>query len=343
MENKELDSFAGDNNNLLAPNGMSRYLLPKELRDNARKYLGMDSIIDPYGSYRQIKVCNNKIDSLVNRRGYLDTILAVSTQEYLQITQEIEILESIKYYLTTINSLEGKPKIWRRFFPIRSIIQAQYFYLDSDNGDKAFKFIGDVGVQTNFDNLFSLKSEILNGVTKLGVPVKFLVSSTVTQNSEKGADSSAMNKLQNGGLINAGISYALFFSKNKFGLSKKHSSYFYIPLEYKFHMDNVANGKLIKDMYYYHEPSVSTMFVTDILQSENTDLATFFAAVKYSYFFGGNKFEEKMTENNFDLLQGTIGLKIQNKFTIAFNIPLYSNINTIKNMQSANLSLVFTP
>ncbi|GAB3430906.1 hypothetical protein [Niabella aquatica] len=342
LNNKKIES-GSINKDVPSTENKLGYSFPEELKESANKYLKITSDIDAYGSHRLIEVCNKKIDSLNNKRDILDKTQNASNQDYLQITKELEELESLKAHLTIINSLEGKPTIWRRFFPVRSTIQAQYFYLDSDDGDRALKFIGDVGVQTNFDNLFSLKSEILSGVTKLGIPVKFLLSSTVTQDSEQEADSTAVNKLQNGGLINAGISYALFFSKNKFGLGKKHSSYFYIPLEYKFHMDNVENGKLVKDMYYYHEPSVSAMFVTDIIQKGNTDLATFFTAVKYSYFIGGSKFEEKITENNFDFLQGTVGLKIQDKFTIAFNIPLYSNVKAIKNMQSANLSLVFAP
>ena len=79
--------------------------------------------------------------------------------EIVGLAQEIKWLDEGYEYYRTINSIDGNPKIRRRFFPLRSTSQAAYFYF-GNNGEKKISLVQDVMFQRNYDGSNSLNSEI---------------------------------------------------------------------------------------------------------------------------------------------------------------------------------------
>ena len=228
---------------------------------------------------------------------------------------------------------------------MRSIAQAQRFYLESANGEKRLSFVKDVTYQNNFDGSNTLNSSILTAVFPFFnkyIPLKINVASTITQNNDTIASKKIADKVPKGGLFNVGLTYTLFFSNWKY--VDDNSVVVYMPIETRFHIDDVKNNSNLKDTFFYNEISTSMYISFDLLQDkQSANLATLFLAGKLSYYNGGNKFSEKLNENKFTLFQLNAGLKIAKKFTVAVNMPLGSSSKTFLGTQTTSLALVFEP
>ncbi len=314
-----------------------------------------DSIIDPYAAALFQKVCIDSINSLSAKR---DTLIATRklnaskknkhTDAYinkksLALTASINDYKKARDYFGAINSLDGSPKFYRRFFPLRSVAQAQQFFLNSNNGEKKVSFIKDVTYQNNFDDSNTLNSSILTAVFPFFnryIPLKINIASTITQSNDTIAEKKVADKVAKGGLFNIGLTYTFFYSNWKY--LDNNSIVVYMPIETRFHMDDVKNKSNLTDTFFYNEVSTALYVSFDLLQSNSdTDLATLFFAGKYSWFNGGSKFSEKINDNKFSLFQLNAGLKIANKFTLAINVPLGSSSKSFFDNQTSSLALVF--
>lgn len=316
-----------------------------------------DSIIDASAAYRFQSICITKIDSLEKIKSNLidigkttDDKKDTHTPNYinhkcLELTEKIKLYIKARDYFGSINSLDGSPRFTRRFFPLRSIAQAQRFYLESANGEKRLSFVKDVTYQNNFDGSNTLNSSILTAVFPFFnkyIPLKINVASTITQNNDTIASKKIADKVPKGGLFNVGLTYTLFFSNWKY--VDDNSVVVYMPIETRFHIDDVKNNSNLKDTFFYNEISTSMYISFDLLQDkQSANLATLFLAGKLSYYNGGNKFSEKLNENKFTLFQLNAGLKIAKKFTVAVNMPLGSSSKTFLGTQTTSLALVFEP
>lgn len=263
--------------------------------------------------------------------------------QVVDLAKEIKWLDEGYEYYRTINSIDGNPKMIRRFFPLRSTSQAAYFYF-GNNGEKKISLVQDVMFQRNYDGSNSLNSEILSGVLPIPIfPIKMSIGSTITQVAEK-VDSTevAANKLPYGGFFNLTMSVPLFFSSTIVG-EDKHMI-FYLPIENRFNIDEVKDGISLGDTYHFNEISASFLASIDLVQSAKTaDNVNIFAGVKAAYYSGNSKFSDKVGHHDFSLLQVNAGIKLAKKFTIAINIPLSSSASNIINNQSGSIALKFEP
>ena len=110
------------------------------------KHIDSSKDLTPDQAGYLLKAVYHKIDSLylikdsINSKAYsnkhsknLDTVVI-----------NLNELSLAKEYLATINSLEGVPKISRKFVPIRSVYQANYFFMNSPNGESKINFVKDL-------------------------------------------------------------------------------------------------------------------------------------------------------------------------------------------------------
>jgi hypothetical protein len=320
------------------------------------KLLGIkDSAIDPFVAARLRNHCIEKINSLYKERNSLvekgdlkpsDSVNHRNNtlnKKSLEITKNIEDYKKARDYFGAINSLDGSPKFLRKFFPLRSIAQAQLFYLESTDGEKKVSFIKDVSYQNNFEGSNTLNTSLFTAVFPLFTryaPLKINIASTISQNNDSIPENKIADKVAKGGLFNIGATYTLFYSNWKY--YDNHAVTVYLPIETRLHMDDIKDKANLKDTFFYNEFSGSVFISFDLLQSKtDADLATLFIATKYSWFDGGSKFLEKIQENKFSLLQLNAGIKIANKFTLAVNIPLKSSSTTFLDKQSSTIALVF--
>ncbi|CAM3905533.1 MULTISPECIES: hypothetical protein [Flavobacterium] len=305
-----------------------------------------DTIVDPNAAYRFQKICIDSIIELQKRRNIIiknsnnaDSI----NKNSIELTKKIKDYQKARDYFGAINSLDGSPKFLRRFFPLRSLAQAQRFYLESVEGEKKISFIKDVTYHNNFNGSNTLNSSILTAVFPFFnsyLPLKINIASTITQNNDTIATKTIADKIPRGGLFNVGLTYTLFYSNWKY--FDNNSVVVYMPLETRFHLDDAKNNTNLQDTFFYNEISSSIYVSFDLLQNKkDADLATLFVSGKLSYYNGGSKFSDKINDNKFSLFQLNTGLKIAKKFTVAINMPLGSSSKTFLDNQNASLILVF--
>jgi hypothetical protein len=280
-----------------------------------------------------------KTDTLKKNKHSNDYI----AKETLELSGKIKDYKKARDYFGAINSLDGSPNFLRKFFPLRSIAQAQLFYLESTDGEKKVSFIKDVSYQNNFEGSNTLNTSLFTAVFPLFTryaPLKINIASTISQNNDSIPENKIADKVAKGGLFNIGATYTLFYSNWKY--YDNHAVTVYLPIETRLHMDDIKDKANLKDTFFYNEFSGSVFISFDLLQSKtDADLATLFITTKYSWFDGGSKFLEKIQENKFSLLQLNAGIKIANKFTLAVNIPLKSSSTTFLDKQSSTIALVF--
>jgi len=312
-----------------------------------------DSKIDPSAAFRFQKTCIDSIkklekiqDNLINI-GKKDTLKKnVHSDNYInkksiELSDKIKAYKEAKDYYGAINSIEGSPKLSRRVFPIRSIAQAQKFYLDTINGESRVSYIKDVSYQNNLDGSNTLSSSIFTGIVPLWkMPLKINFATTITQNNDTVVQRKVADKVSKGGLFNVGVTYTLLYSNWKY--LDNNSVIIYMPIETKFHIDDVKNKSNIKDSFNYLELSSSLLVSFDLLKGvKEKNEAKLFVVGKYSYYNGGNKFSENLNDNKFSFFQLNTGIKIANKFTISINMPIGSSSKSFLDSQTTTLGLVF--
>lgn len=302
--------------------------------------------VDPNMAFELQKKCSVLIDTLIIKRKNLiksEKDIDSLNEKSIHISNQIKELKKVRDYLGAVNSLNGSPKIFRRFFPLRTVEQARMFYLESTDGEKKLTFVKDVSYQNNFVGSNTLNSSILTAVFPLFTrfaPLKVNVASTISQNNDTITQNKVADKIAKGGLFNIGLTYTLLFSNWKY--LDENAVVIYLPIEMRYHIDDVKNGVDLNDSYSFNEVSASLYTSFDLIQNkQNADLATLFFAGKLSYFNGSSKFSEKLDENKFSLFQLNVGLKIAKKFTIAANVPIGSSSKTFLNTQITTLTLVF--
>lgn len=272
--------------------------------------------------------------------------------DFKNLEKQIIDYTKIKEYLITVNSFEGVPKLTRKFFPLRSVYQANYFFNDNPNGENKINFVKDLSLIGNLNGLYTLKANIVSGVFPLAtkyVPVKISVNGTVSQqtnNSSSNTDASTIsevpvNKLQNGGLFNTEISYPIYFSNWKYAGNNFFTVY--APLSYRINIDDISDGVKFKDAYYYHEFSGALLVATDILQGyqQNENSTTVFSSFRFSFFKGSDSFKKNIEFNNFWLGQLNLGIRIQNKFIISSSLPVFSSEKDLLSKMYGSIGLTF--
>lgn len=273
-----------------------------------------------------------------------------SYDDFKNLEKQIIDYTKIKEYLITVNSFEGVPKLTRKFFPLRSVYQANYFFNDNPNGENKINFVKDLSLIGNINGLFTLKANIVSGIFPLAtkyVPVKISVNGTVSQQANNNlADSSTAsevpaNKLQNGGLFNTEISYPIYFSNWKYAGNNFFTVY--APLSYRINIDDISDGVKFKDAYYYHEFSGALLVATDILQGyqQNENSTTVFSSFRFSFFKGSDSFKKNIEFNNFWLGQLNLGIRIQNKFIISSSLPVFSSEKDLLSKMYGSIGLTF--
>ena len=314
--------------------------LVKLRRVDFAKYKNGRGVIDYDGLKVAEKIDHLTVLEITNLRGASDVIYNNKANELEK--EENSYREAYLYY-ETINSMLGKPKFFRRFFPLRSAANADFFYFGSD-GESKINFIQDVMFQRNFDGSNSVNSEVISGVLPIPrFPLKMSIGSTITQvNEDVESEGKAANKIPYGGYLNVSFTYPLFFSNTRVG--RKHNLIFYLPIESRFNVDEVNDNQQLNQTYYFNELSASFLMSIDMIQSTKADESvSVFCALRKSLFTGGSQFKNELGVDKFSLLQINGGLKWAKRFTIAFIVPLNASEDSILQNQSASISLKFEP
>lgn len=331
--------------------------IPDELKEDIKKiYKIEEDNIDARGAFNYVKSARRKLDSLSACRsstyivgdpeGLKDNVATFSNeQEYnalmLKYSDYEESITKLLEFFKTANALGGQPKVIRGVFPIKSISQAKYFFL-YNNDEKSVMFINKLGIKTDFSSSYSASADVITGIIPIKfIPLKFIMATNISQQTSEN-DSIAANKLNNGGLLNLSLQYPVFFYK--WNVEKNRSVIFYMPLEYRFNVDDIKDKIAFSDSYFYHE--ISTYFMTsiDLIQHrDEKDAATLFGAIKASYYTGGDQFKSKLNDNKFWLYRLTLGIQIKDKYTISANIPLKSSSSSISDQQIASFGITFQP
>lgn len=337
--------------------GKTTVMIPEELKGDMGSLMGITGDqLDAGGTFDHYKDAKRRIDALIKTRQCTkiegDTAPTGCTKteflpaagfndKMMKISDSIERYTVLRDFFEAANGLGGNPSLWRRFFPVHSVMQAKYFFI-YNNDEQGIMFIDKVGLQTDFSSSYSANANLVTGIIPLKpLPLKFTMATNITQQTSD-LDSLAAAKLVNGGLLNFSVLAPVFFSKWYVEEGKK--VVFYLPVEYRFNMDNVRDKLAFSDTYHYHELSAYLMGTFDLLQNKSdTDQATLFGAVKMSYYNGGHQFSTKLSANKFWTAQASLGIKIKDKYTLSANIPFWSDDEMIRSQQVATFGITFQP
>lgn len=254
--------------------------------------------------------------------------------------------EAYEFY-QALNVLNGTPRLKRRFFPLRSVAQAQYFYFDKQSDKSAVNLLSNFALQTDADSKYAVSADIISGVFPLfrKVPLKLEISTTIAQDKDSTTESKTAGKVLYGGLIHAGLTYPLFFSNWNYWNGK--SVNIYMPLSATINFDNVNEGsQLLKDVFYFGDVSASLYMKWDLVQSQdNADLASIFLNGRFSFIAGGSSFYDNLPgeRKGFCTFQFNAGLKIWNRYSLAVNFPVWSSNKDLLNRQNATIALIIDP
>ncbi|MBW8362037.1 MAG: hypothetical protein K0M56_07625 [Kaistella sp.] len=332
--------------------------VPSRLKNDMELLMGITgNHLDARGAFQYNEKSKRRIDSLTMSRDCTrifgdpdkpekcDRISFVSSASFndkmMAYNDSIKRYQMLREFFKTANVLGGAPTFWRGFHPIRSTTQAKYFFLDNTD-EENIMFINKVGLQSNFSSIYNANATLLTGVIPTWkIPLKFSMATNITQQTSE-RDSIAATKLPNGGLLNVGVLWPAFFKQWYVDNGKKVA--FYLPIEYRYNIDDVKDNVAFNDTYYYHELSAYLMGTVDLLQKDDVvDVAALFGAFKMSYYNGGNQFSSRLSANKFWTAYATLGVQIKNKYTVSANIPLWSDNDLIKQQQVATLGLTFQP
>ncbi|MDM1296541.1 hypothetical protein HX021_19825 [Sphingobacterium sp. N143] len=277
-----------------------------------------------------------EVDNIVNSTLDQKNILA------LALKNEENAYQEGVHYFSSLNNTGASGKI---FFPFRDPDQAKKYFFGKDK-QEYLKLVQDVMIQRNFDGSNSLNSELISAIAPIpSLPIKLAIGSTITQVDEKKIDSTNIgkNKLPYGGLFNATFTYPFVFTTINTG-KKDHLLRIYVPMEYKFNIDEVKDNQPMANSYSFSELSGMLFMSIDLVRSDETlSKMNLFAGIKGSYYFGNEKFADRIGRRDFSLLQFNTGIKIADKFTIGFNIPLKSSYSNLLESQAASIALKFQP
>ncbi|WP_286844133.1 MULTISPECIES: hypothetical protein [Sphingobacterium] len=347
-------------NSVHLPSGVvDSTLAPNFIKDSEKR---LRTIIEKRKEFKILAEIDDKIYKEVANKGKqvkddesikhfnekeIEKILEYKAYEYNQAglkleTEERAYREAIKYYQSLIK--ESSINKNKGIFPFKTPDDAVKHFYGPDKNDH-YKLVQDVMVQRNFDGSNSLNSELFSAIVPIpSIPIKLAIGSTITQVDEKKIDSTNIgkNKLPYGGFFNATFTYPFVFTETEVSMGKFMR--FYIPLEYKFNIDEVKDNQPMAQTYNFHELSSMFFFSIDLVRSEETlSNMNLFAGFKTSYYFGNGKFADRIGSHDFSLLQFNTGVKIAGKFTIGFNIPVYSSSTNMLKNQAASIALKFQP
>ncbi|WP_313263604.1 hypothetical protein [Sphingobacterium sp.] len=292
-----------------------------------------DAII---AKYKIIYFNRKEVDSIVNF-----TSDEKNERGLVLEKEENAFLEGIGYF----ESLSNTGASGKIFSPFRDPDQAKEYFFGKDQQEHLM-LVQDVMIQRNFDGSNSLNSELISAIVPIpSIPIKLAIGSTITQVDEKKIDSTNIgkNKLPYGGLFNATFTYPFVFTTINTG-KKDHLLRIYVPIEYKFNIDEVKDNQPMANSYNFNELSSMLFLSIDLVRSDETlSKMNLFAGIKGSYYFGNEKFADRIGRRDFSLLQFNTGIKIADKFTIGFNIPLKSSYRNLLENQAASIALKFQP
>lgn len=326
--------------------GITTVSIPARLQNDMKLLMGISGDeLDAFVAAEYWTTTNKKVDSLTKKRNEIKfntsesgRLMVDYNDTYKKYSDSIQRYRVLRSFFRTANTLGGNPKLfWTRFFPVKNTMSARYFFLDN-NDEANVMLINKVGIQTDFSSSYSANANLITGVL---FPFKFTMATNISQQTSD-EDQIAANKLPNGGLWNVSMLMPILFSKSYVGNGKK--IIFYVPVEYRFNIDNVEDKIAFNDTYNYHEASTYFMGTFDLLQKDSdTDVASLFGALKFSYFNGNSQFGAKLLTNKFWTANLTLGIQIRDKYTVSANIPLGADDDIIRKQQVATIGLTFQP
>lgn len=263
------------------------------------------------------------------------------------LSGKIRLYGDALQYFQALNVLEGTPKFRRRWFPLRSVAQAQYFYFDKQSDKASINLLSNFALQTDADSKYAASADIVSGIFPIfkRVPLKLDIGTTIAQDKDSATESKAAGKVLYGGLIHAGLTYPLFFSNWDYWDGK--SINIYIPLSATINFDNVSEGsQLLKDAFYFGDVSASLYLKSDLVQSaDNDNLASIFLNGRFSFIAGGSEFYDNLPgdRKGFCTFQVNAGIRIMNQYSLAINLPVWSSNRDLLNSQNATIALIIDP
>jgi|GEM_PF-3526740 len=294
-----------------------------------------------------------KSDSIVYRQ-FLE--YGKTNKEYWQnmnvLNNELNSIENIIHkfkwardFYDAVNHLDKSPIIKARFAPARSVIAARRFFYDKTDNRKNLVFINNSAIQSNLKDNHKISTEVVSGIFPLfykKIPLKFSLGTTVDQNNTDNEEEKVASKILSGGLLRPSFTYPLFFSNKEY--TGNSTVQIYMPLEIATNIDGVTTDtQTINSLFNFTEISAALNLSFVLSQSNmNENLASIFINGRISYIDGGSVFYDDMPGNRhgFWVSQINFGLKIKNKYTIAFNIPAWSSNKELLKDQKGTIALI---
>lgn len=286
--------------------------------------------------YRAIFSLENKIDSelandfakeLETKIQTLNTEIqktrsndAISASEknklVIKINDSISFLKEARNYFSSINKFTGNPTLAAGIFPVTKPKYSRFFY--QATGEKDVDFLSNFILQSNLEKT-AISSDLITGSISI---FQFILSTTVTDNSEAENQEVLSNKLLYGALLNGEVNVPIFFQANEhFAL--------YIPLSFKASIDHLAINEInsTKETFHFGEISSSLYLRIPYRHTKYKNNISFFANGNLAWIGGGSRFYDKIGDfrNSFLLCQSTVGVEINNRLRIAMNIPIFSS------------------
>jgi len=322
--------------------------------------LSAETKIDPQAAYAYVVQLNAKINNELAQIDSCIKILKNTSKQpdnqnlensINQSRENILLYRDARDYFYAINCLEGAPKIHQRFFPIRSIMQAKFFYLgDNDTKNANVDLLSNFAIQSDFGNKSMIQSDLISGIVPITkrVPVKLDLSTTISQNNDSLKSDQSKSKVLYGGLVHGTVTYPLFYSNWIYDHKKNRGLFIYVPLTGTLNFDNVSsrNDQALKDAFYFGELAAALYVQSDLIQNKsNTNVVSVFFNSKFAFIDGGSSFYDNLNTNRtgFWLAQINAGIKIKDRVTFAVNIPVYCSNKDVISKQNATIGFTIDP
>lgn len=296
--------------------------------------------IDPTVAYAYVLIFKAKldeIDTLIKNKtieAYEEDDFDVLASLNNEVIEQRKLRKEIKIYhdfYESVNVLTGNPEWRRSFFPIRTHAQTEFYY--SKIKDKNFQFLSNVVIQGGEDKAVVVSDMVTGyfGVFRCNINTVFYNS------ADQDSAEVLVDKIFNGGgLLNANISYPLFFRL------WNHAAVT-VDLNLKGASDFSAFGSsLPKDQFIgYLEPSCN-IYGELALRNTSTSL---FLNLKIGGIFASDALNEQIgntSGNPFSISQIYAGINLDKRIKISANIPL-QNIQGLGGAQSFTMGVQFFP
>ncbi len=326
----------------LNPFKMYEYKVSQEDREKLALYaeISLPDKVDPVIAYSYVLVLNDtldKIDTLIAQKTSLSyaqddfDFLNSLNAEILELRKLRKELLKYRDFFESVNVLTGSPKLARSFFPIRTYAQSEFYYSKIRN--KSFQVLNNIVIQGS-DEKAVVVSDVLTGY--FGV-FRCNINTVFYNGGDQDTAEVLLDKIfSGGGLMNANISYPLFFrmwdqAAITVDLNLKGSADF-----------NAFGSEIPKDEFIgYLEPSCN-IYAEFALRNTSTSL---FLNYKIASVFASDALNLEIgnTNNNpFAISQIYAGINLDQRIKISTNIPLI-NINGLGGAESFTVGVQFFP